>query len=74
MRSKFDDVVDSMSEEERIEFIRENGTEAQKRGMKSVFDDNKYKPKRQEMWNERLHKGRKMVRVIFQRWGGEKDI
>ncbi|MFO8109777.1 MAG: hypothetical protein R6U17_04560 [Thermoplasmata archaeon] len=54
-----------MSEEERIDFIREHGTDTMKRGLNYVLQGNKYKPKKQEMWEDRLHQGKKMVRQIL---------
>lgn len=60
-----------MSEEERIEFIRDNGTEEMKAGLESVFGSNKYKPVREKMWEERLHNGKKMVRKIIEIENGD---
>lgn len=56
-----------MTEEERIDFIREHGTEAMKRGLDSIFNGNKYKPARKEMWESRLKRGELMVRRIIER-------
>lgn len=55
-----------MTEKERILFIREYGNETQKKGMKSIFGNNKYTPKRKEMW-KRMGKGVKMVRTIIEK-------
>lgn len=69
----FDDLVgqeekpieEEMSERERIEFIREHGTEEMRDGLGSVFQRNKFKPMREEMWEEQLFRGKKMVRSIL---------
>lgn len=58
---------EDMTEKERIEFIREHGTEAMKDGLKFIFDGNKYKPTREDMWEERLHRGKKMVETILRK-------
>lgn len=65
--SEPEEVVENMDEQERIEFIREHGNEVMKRGMNSVFGDNKYKPVKENIWyNEhQLDTGRKMVRTIL---------
>lgn len=55
-----------MTEKERIEFIRKMGDETIQRGMKSIFGPNKYKPKKEKMWN-RLDRGKKLVRAILQK-------
>ncbi len=60
---------ESMSEEERIDFIREHGTDAMKRGLEYILQGNKYKPKKEKMWEERLHQGKKMVRQILDKQG-----
>ena len=73
LQTSFDDYANSnksseeMSEKERISFIRENGTESMKRGMEAVFDENKWKPKREKMWNDRLDRGKRMVRTILEK-------
>ena len=59
-----------MSEKERIDFIRDNGSEAQKAGLKAIFGNNQYKPKRMEMWNTRLKKGKRMVQTIVEKNNG----
>ncbi len=72
-QSSFDDfaindeppIEEEMSETERIEFIRRHGTDEMKAGLRSVFSGNKYKPKRDRMWENRLHKGKKMVKTII---------
>lgn len=55
-----------MTEEERIDFIREHGTDTMRRGLDFVLQGNKYKPKREEMWDVRLHRGKKMVKRILE--------
>ena len=60
-----------MSEKERIDFIRDNGSEAQKAGLKAIFGNNQYKPKRINMWNTRLKKGKRMVQTIVEKSNGE---
>ncbi|MFO7992462.1 MAG: hypothetical protein R6U61_09290 [Thermoplasmata archaeon] len=62
-----DPYADKMSEAERIDFIREHGTESMQRGLNSVFQSNKYKPIKGHMWKGRLHKGKKMVRTIIEK-------
>lgn len=59
-------VEEKMSESDRIEFIREHGTDEMKAGLRAVFSGNKYKPKRNKMWEDRLHKGKKMVKTIVE--------
>lgn len=61
------EIAAAMSERERIEFIRKNGTEAMQDGLEAVFDGNKYKPVREKYWKEQLKKGRKMVRCILKK-------
>ncbi len=64
---------DDMSEDERIDFIREHGTDTMILGLESVLQGNKYKPKREDMWVNRLYKGKRMVRTILEKKGeGEK--
>ncbi len=60
---------DEMSEEERIDFIREHGTDTMVLGLESVLQGNKYKPKREDMWVNRLYKGKRMVRTILEKKG-----
>lgn len=62
-----DPYADEMSEAERIDFIREHGTESMQRGLDSVFQCNKYKPIKEHMWNSRLHSGKKMIRTIIEK-------
>lgn len=64
---KINNPADDMSERERISFIREKGTEAMKKGMEAVFDGNKWKPKREDMWKNRLNRGKRMVRTILEK-------
>lgn len=59
-----------MPEKERILFIREYGSEVQKKGMKSIFQGNKYKPVREGVW-ERTDRGRRMVQTIVEKKIGE---
>lgn len=56
-----------MPEEERIEFIREHGTETMKKGLEVIFGRNKYKPIKEDMWKKRLFRGKKMVRKILKK-------
>ncbi len=60
-----DGPCDEMSEEERIDFIREHGTDTMISGLDAVLQGNKYKPKREDMWENRLYRGKKMVRTII---------
>ncbi|MFW6141618.1 MAG: hypothetical protein ACOC53_03565 [Candidatus Saliniplasma sp.] len=60
------EIVEEMSEKERIEFIRENGTDAMKSGLNAVFDGNRWKPKRENMWLDRLDQGKRMVKTILE--------
>ena len=62
---KAEEPWDTMSEEERIDFIREHGTDTMLIGLDAVLQGNKYKPKREDMWENRLHRGKKMVRTII---------
>lgn len=59
-----------MTEKERILFIREYGSEDQKRGLKAIFKGNKFKPVRKEMW-KRIGKGKRMVQTIVEKKIGE---
>ncbi|MFO7792390.1 MAG: hypothetical protein R6W73_05330 [Candidatus Saliniplasma sp.] len=65
-RDEKTEVVENMSEKERIEFIRDNGTEAMKAGLEAVFEDNRWKPKRENMWLDRLDQGKRMVKTILE--------
>lgn len=58
---------DNMTEEERIDFIREHGSEQQKAGLRAVLNGNKYKVIRNEMWSTRLKHGKRMVQTILER-------
>lgn len=60
---------DEMSEEERIDFIRDHGTESMIRGLEYVLQGNKYKPKKEDMWVNRLYRGKRMVRTIIEKNG-----
>ncbi len=60
------EIVESMSEKERIKFIREHGTDDMKAGLKSVFDGNRWKPRRENMWIDRLNQGKRMVKTILE--------
>jgi len=62
---------DEMSEEERIDFIREHGTDTMIDGLEAVLQGNKYKPKREDMWENRLHKGKRMVKTIIHKKSAE---
>ena len=65
--NRSEDPIEKMSEKERIKFIRDNGTESMKAGMEAVFDGNKWKPKREDMWVNRLNRGKRMVRTILEK-------
>ncbi len=67
--TKKEPLEECMSEEERIDFIREHGTETMKKGLEYVLQGNKYKPKKERMWEERLYEGKKMVRQILEKQG-----
>lgn len=58
---------EEMTREERIDLIRERGTDAMKAGLDSILDGNKYKPKKERMWREQLKKGKRMVRTILEK-------
>ncbi len=60
------EIAEDMSERERIEFIREKGTEAMKAGLDAVFENNRWKPKRENMWLDRLDQGKRMVKTILE--------
>ncbi|MFW6142586.1 MAG: hypothetical protein ACOC53_08530 [Candidatus Saliniplasma sp.] len=57
--------AEEMTEEQRIDFLREHGGEDIQKLIESVFQENKYKPKKERYWNNQLHKGKKMVRRIL---------
>lgn len=62
-----------MRVKERILFIREYGSEVQKKGLKSIFGSNKWKPKserKKNLWN-RINRGRRMVQTIVEKRIGE---
>ncbi len=65
-RDEKTEIVENMSEKERIEFIRANGTEAMKAGLDAVFENNRWKPKRENMWLDRLDQGKRMVKTILE--------
>ncbi len=65
-RDEKTEIVEGMSEKERIVFIREHGTEAMKAGLQSVFDGNRWKPRRENMWIDRLDQGKRMVKTILE--------
>lgn len=73
-RKKAKKKADSMDEEDRIDLIREEGTQEMEDGMKSIFGSNKYKPQKNDMWNNKsqLNKGKKMVMTIIMKNGKEK--
>lgn len=56
-----------MSEKDRIDFIREYGTDVMKEGLKVVFGNNKYTPIRKDYWEHSLQKGRRMVQTIVEK-------
>ncbi len=60
------EIVEEMSEKERIEFIREKGTDAMKAGLNAVFENNRWKPVRKNMWLDRLDQGKRMVKTILE--------
>ncbi len=57
-----------MTEKEIIDYIRHyaevKDKEILRRGMDSIFGRNKYKPKKEDLW-ERLDRGKKLVRGII---------
>lgn len=55
-----------MTEKQRIDFIREYGTETMLDGLKSIFKNRKYMPVRPEMWR-RMGKGKRMVQTIIEK-------
>jgi len=72
--------ADRLTENERIEFIREYGSECQKEGMKSLLKyphrDNCYtiREERKGMWKDRLDKGKKMVQTIIEKKIGRHGV
>ncbi|KXB07376.1 hypothetical protein AKJ51_01400 [candidate division MSBL1 archaeon SCGC-AAA382A20] len=69
-----DIIPEDMTEKERIDFIREYGSEQQKAGLRAVLNGNKYKAIRKEMWNIRLQKGIRMVQTILDKHNGSHII
>jgi len=55
-----------MTEKERIDFIREYGTEVMLDGLNSIFYNRKYTPIKPEMWR-RMGKGKRMVQTIIEK-------
>lgn len=66
-RSKALSRAKRMKIDNRIDLIREKGTATMQAGLKAVFGDNLYKPKRPEMWEKGLKKGVLMVAYILER-------
>jgi len=62
--------AERMPEKERILFIRKYGSEAQKDGMKSIFQGNKWTPVREGVW-ERTGRGKRIVQTIVEKKIGE---
>ncbi len=60
------EIAEEMSEKERIEFIRQKGTDAMKAGLNAVFENNRWKPVRENMWLDRLDQGKRMVKTILE--------
>lgn len=73
-RAKAREKAKRMSEEERIDYIREHGTCEMKNGLKAVFGRNKYEPKREKMWGDRLLKGVKMVTTLLEKCDDNEGI
>lgn len=63
-----------LTEKERIEFIREYGSEQQKDCMDAVFGRNKYEPKRKKLWKNQLDKGKKAVETIISKKIGKLEF
>lgn len=59
-----------MPEKERILFIRKYGSEVQKRGIKSIFEGNKWTPVKEGVW-KRTKKGKRIVQTIVEKKIGE---
>jgi len=57
-----------LNEKERIDFLKNYAeskeNEILQRGLDSIFGANKYKPKKEDLW-ERLDRGKKLVRGII---------
>jgi len=66
-------IWEEMSEKERIRYIREHGSETIQEGMNSIFKGNEWKPKKEQMWEERLDRGKKLVRAIVRKKRREED-
>lgn len=62
-----------MNEKERIDFIREYGSEQQKKGLESILDGNKYKIDKKLAW-KRTRKGILVVRTIVAKRIGKFDL
>lgn len=58
---------------DRIDLIRDEGTEEMRKGMNAVFGCNLYKPKRKNMWEERLKEGKLMVACILMKNNGQEE-
>ncbi|GEM_PF-2868379 len=67
MRKNPSTIADDLSEKERIQLLRNEGSDVQKKGIESIFGGNKWKPqkKRENMWVEKLDEGRKPVRELI---------
>jgi len=60
-------MAEDLSEKERIQLLRNEGSEVQRKGLRSIFGGNKWKPQknRERMWVEKLDEGRKPVRELI---------
>jgi len=66
--------AERLTEKERIDFIREYGSEVQKSGLKSIlkypYRDNSYTIEKEGVWR-RTDKGRRIVQTIIEKRIGE---
>ncbi|MEF8873681.1 MAG: hypothetical protein V5A88_03300 [Candidatus Thermoplasmatota archaeon] len=76
MRKNPSTMAEDLSEKERIQLLRNEGSEVQKKGLESIFGGNKWKPQkeRERMWAEKLDEGRKPVRELIRSHLREKGM
>ncbi len=76
MRKNPSTMAEDLSEKERIQLLRNEGSDVQKKGLESIFGGNKWKPQkeRERMWAEKLDEGKKPVRELIRSHLREKGM
>lgn len=58
----------TLSERERIDFIKQHGNEIQQKGMESILKDGcDYKIDHEHQWENQFQRGKKLVQKILER-------